>query len=76
MLTAECTPPAARTHAELEARALAGSPGLKTLLAMPIVHGPSNVKFNDELPAKLRFFAGLLKDFVADGEAGVRPEVS
>lgn len=32
------------------------------LLAMPIVHGPSEAKFNDERPARLRFFAGYLGD--------------
>lgn len=32
------------------------------LLVMPIVHGPSEAKFNDDKPARLRFFAGFEKD--------------
>ncbi|CAM9718688.1 unnamed protein product [Scytosiphon promiscuus] len=60
-----------RTHAELKARALSGSSGFKTFLAMPIVHGTSDVKFSDEFPAKLRFFAGFLEDYTDDeGEEG------
>ena len=65
-----------RTHAELEARAADGSSGSKTFLAMPIVRGPSNVKFNEKFPAKLRFFAGFLTDFAAEDETDSAIEVS
>lgn len=55
-----------RTHEELAARAAEScmtDPGPNAFVAMPFVHGPSSVKFNDECPAKLRFFVGFVDDF-------------
>lgn len=62
-------PPHTRSHGDLEARARnvsATGLALKAFVAMPIVHGPPTVKFNDAFPAKMRFFAGGLKEFLPD----------
>lgn len=47
-------------------------PGPNVFVAMPFIHGPSSVKFNDECPAKLRFLVGFVDDFedVDDEEDG------
>ncbi|CAM9542120.1 unnamed protein product [Ectocarpus sp. 13 AM-2016] len=60
-----------RTHGGLEARAWddpTTKPSAKAFLAMPIVDGPSSVKFNEEKPAKLRFFVGFLDELTAVDE--------
>lgn len=55
-----------RTHSELLAKSFEHDVGehdeIVELLVMPIVHGPSEAKFKEDKPAKLRFFAGYLED--------------
>ena len=51
-----------RMHGELLARVSGYGIGELTFFAMPIIHGPSEAIFNQDKPAKLRFFAGYTKD--------------
>lgn len=61
--------PLVRTHDEMLIQLEHGFEELEErldLLAMPIVHGPSEAKFNDDRPARLRFFAGYMGDLQND----------
>ena len=55
-----------RTHAELLQRSsrydTSRAGDSSTFLIMPIVHGPSEVAFHPDRPAKLRYFVGNLRE--------------
>lgn len=70
--------PLLRTHDELLAWGLQDDvcgnvDGDEDLLLMSIVHGPSEAKFKDDKPARLRFLVGYLKDIKSEiqGESEV-----